>query len=277
MKKSIKYLIWVVVVIAIVVIGYFSFGRGNASQSKTVTIGVITGTKKDQAIWDSVSKTAKDKYHINIKLKNFTDYSQPNKALSSHNIDLNAFQSMNFLIQWNQAHKSHLTSIGKTLITPLRIYSKKYTSVNQIKSGSQIAIANDAANEARALELLQSAGLIKLDSSALPTVNSITSNPKKLRIKTVDANQTARALPDVGASVINGGFAVTAGIPEKYSIFKEPLQKQYVNVIVANNKDKNKKLYKEVIKAYQSAATKKEITKQYGDLILPAWDLKFSK
>ncbi len=277
MKKSAKVLIWIVVALVIIVVGYLSFGRHQSAQDKTVTVGVITGTKKDQAIWDTVSKTAKDKYGIHIKLKNFTDYSQPNKALSSHNIDLNAFQSVNFLVQWNQAHHSHLTSIGRTLITPLRIYSQKVSSVKQIKSGSQIAIANDAANEARALELLQTAGLIKLNSDKLPMVKSIIANPKHLKIKTVDASQTARALPDVAASVINGGFAITAGIPQRETIFKEPLQKQYVNVIVANQKDQHKKLYEDVVKAYQSAATKREITKQYGDLILPAWQLSFKK
>ena len=281
MKKARKYIIWLIVIVVIVIAGYFSFGRSNNTKTKTVTIGIMTGTKRDNAIWDTVKKTAKDKYNLKINLKEFTDYSQPNKALSSHNIDLNSFQNYKFQNTWNEAHDSHIISIGKTVIEPLRIYSKKVTNVKQIKTNSTIAVPNDATNEARALKLLQTAGLITLKpNQKLATTKSIAKNPKNLKIKEVDASQTAHALPNVEASVINGNYAIASGVKKKTSIFVEPIDKNsypYINIISANRKDKNKKIYKDVVKSYQTNVNKKEIKKAYNGLDKSAWDLNLHK
>ena len=281
MKKARKYIIWLIVIVVIVIAGYFSFGRSNNTKTKTVTIGIMTGTKRDNAIWDTVKKTAKDKYNLKINLKEFTDWSQPNKAVQSHNIDLNSFQTYQFLDQWNGAHKSHLAPIGKTIVSPLRIYSRKAKSINDLKNGSTIAISNDAANEDRGLKLLQTAGLITLKpNQKLATTKSIAKNPKNLKIKEVDGSQTAHALSSVEASVINGGFASADHISLKHSLFKEPLNKKskpYLNVLATNRKDKNKKIYKDVVKSYQSKAVQKKIKKEYGVLELPAWELNLNK
>ncbi|KRK48341.1 MetQ/NlpA family ABC transporter substrate-binding protein [Secundilactobacillus kimchicus] len=281
MKRSTKWILWIIVAVVIIGIGWLSFGRGSASKSKTVTIGVITPSKQENAVWNTVKKTAKDKYGITINLKEFTDYSQPNKALASHNIDLNSFQTVGFLDQSNDANHQTLTRIGDTIITPMRLYSDKYKKPSQIPAGSTIAVPNDTANEDRGIRLLASAGLIKLDPKIrFTTPKAITSNPKHLKIKAVDANSTARALPDVAASSINGGFAKNAGVPLSKTIFTEPLtsySKQYVNVIVANKKDVNNKIYKQVVKAYQTAENKKQIEKQFGQLERPAWTIDWSK
>lgn len=278
MKKTTKYTIGIVIVLLIVVAGYFSFAHGGSAKSRTVTIGIMSGTKQDDKIWDTVSKTAKDKYQINLKFKKFTDYTQPNKALANGDVNLNAFQHYAFLHDWNKANKGSLVPIGKTFITPIRIYSKKIHNLKDIKKGGSIAVPNDATNESRALILLQTAGLIKLNpKDSVYGLKSITSNPKNLKIKELDASQTARALSDVDAAVINTNFAQTAGLNYKSAIYVEPVNKdskQWINVIVANKKDQNKKIYKDVVKAYQTAATKKIMHQEYGTAQLPAWDIK---
>ncbi|WP_057745358.1 MetQ/NlpA family ABC transporter substrate-binding protein [Liquorilactobacillus capillatus] len=278
MKKSLKYLIGLVVLLAIVVAGYFSFGGGKKAKAETVTVGVMSGSKQDDQVWKVVAKTSKDKYNLTLKFKKFTDYSQPNKALASGNIDLNSFQHYAFLDEWNKANKTNIEAIGKTIITPIRLYSNKVKNVKDIKDGATIAIPNDATNESRALYVLKNAGLITLKpNTKLATIKSIVKNPKNLQIKELDASQTARSLSDVTAAVINGNYAQTAGINYKSAIYVEPVNKdseQWINLIAANKKDKNKKAYREVVKAYQSEATKKAIKDVYGTSELPAWDIK---
>jgi len=245
-----------------------------------VNIGIMTGTKEDDAIWSTVSKTAKDKYGITLKFTHFTDYTQPNTALKNGDIDLNAFQHYAFLNAWNKANDGDLKAIGNTTISPIRLYSKKITSLSQIKSGDTIAVPNDASNESRALYVLKNAGLIGLSVSGdtLATVKDINSNPKNLVIKELDAAQTPRALDSITAAVINDDFATTAKLTVEESIYTEPVNKdseQWINIIVANKKDANNKIYKEVVKAYQTEATKKAIEKACPDKRkIAAWGLK---
>lgn len=277
MKKK-NIIIGIIVILVIAVAGYFSFGGQTTTKSKTVTIGIMSGVKQDDKIWASVSKTVKKKYNITLKFKKFTDYTQPNKALADGDIDLNAFQHYAFLKSWNKANNTKIVAIGKTFITPIRLYSKKVSSVKDIPDGAVIAIPNDATNESRALYLLKNAGLITLKKGTdLATVKSIKSNPKNIQIKELDASQTARSLSDVTAAVINTNYAQAANINYKTAIYVEPVNKdseQWINIIAANKKDKDKQAYKDVVKAYQTAKTKKTIKKEYGTAEIPAWDIK---
>ncbi|NDR69890.1 MetQ/NlpA family ABC transporter substrate-binding protein [Fructilactobacillus sanfranciscensis] len=280
MRKSIKYSITVVVVILIGLAAYFSFFHNSQKEAgnKTVTVGIINGSKKDDELYESVAKTAKDKYGIHVVYKKFTDYSQPNKALTEHEVDLNSFQHVAFLDAWNKAHHTDIVPIGKTIIGQGRIYSQQVKNVKDIKPGSTITIPNDPTNESRGLYILQSAGLIKLaPNKSLATVKDITSNPKNLNIKEVDASQTARSLPDVAASYVNGNFAANAGLDPNKAIYVEPVNKvsaKWINVIAANKADKNNKLYKEYVNAYQTQTTKDLNKKLYGKTQITAWDIK---
>ena len=272
-------IIGIIVVVIIAIAAFIGFGH-QTKANKTVKIGIMTGTKEDDSIWQTVSKTAKDKYGITLKFTHFTDYTQPNTALKNGDIDLNAFQHYAFLKAWNKANNGDLVAIGDTVISPISVYSKSLKTLSDIKEGGTIAVPNDASNESRALYVLKSAGLIKLDVSGqtLATVKDITSNPKNLVIKELDASQTARALDSVDAAVINNNYAVTAGLKKADAIFTEPVNKdsqQWINIIVANKKDANSSVYKDVVKAYESEATKKAIAKAYPDKsTIPAWGLK---
>ena len=276
-------LLVVIVVVIVAIAAFFGFNHksgGSKTANKTVNIGIMTGTKEDDSIWSTVSKTAKDKYGITLKFTHFTDYTQPNTALKNGDIDLNAFQHYAFLNAWNKANNGDLKAIGNTTISPIRLYSKKITSLSQIKSGDTIAVPNDASNESRALYVLKNAGLIGLSVSGdtLATVKDINSNPKNLVIKELDAAQTPRALDSVAAAVINYNFAISAKISDKESIYQEPLNEdsaQWINFIAANQSDKNNKVYKEVVKAYEQKNIADIIKKEYPDgRELPAWNLK---
>ena len=139
-KRKKKTLIWVVVALVVVIAGIFSFGNFGKQKEQTVTVGVVSPSKQDEAVWNQVKKTAKSKYNVDIKLKTFSDYNQPNKALQSGSIDLNAFQHKAFLNAWNKANHGTLVSIGKTFITPIHLYSNNYKSVKSLPDGATIAI-----------------------------------------------------------------------------------------------------------------------------------------
>lgn len=280
-KKRIRNrIIWSLVAVLIVIAGWFSFGptSNTTKNQKEVVVGVVGQTKQDAEIWKSVAETAEEEYGIKIKIKNFTDYNQPNKALQNGDIDLNAFQHYTFLNAWNKANHGSLVAIGNTYIAPIRLYSKKYKSIKDLPQGATIAVPNDASNESRALYVLKNAGLINLKKGVkLATVADIISNPKGLKIKEVSAEQTARVIDDVDASIVNNTYAVPAKLGDKQTIYIEPLNKdseQWINIIVANKKDKNNKIYKDLVKAYQTEKTKKLSDKLYGKTEVAAWGLK---
>lgn len=280
-RKKRNAIIWTVVAIVVIILGYFSFIRPQEQSARTVTVGIMAGDKNEAKLWQSVAKTAKEKYHVTVKTKDFTDYNQPNKALENGDIDLNAFQHKLFLKQWNQAHHTDIVSIGDTYITPIRVYSDKYKSLKDLPDGATVSVPNDATNESRALFALKNAGLITLKKgTTLATTNSIAKNPKNIKFKELAADQTARSLKDVDAAVINTNYAQAAGINYKSAIYVEPINKdteQWVNIIAAKKSNRNKKLYKDVVKAYQTEKTKQFIKKHYGSAELPAWDLNFNK
>lgn len=274
-----SWIIWLVVIVVVVVGGIFAFAHKRTQQSKTVTVGVVGLSNQDQKIWDQVEKTAKQKYGVTVKLKNFTDYNQPNKALANGDIQLNQFQHTAFLDAWNKANHGTLVPIGNTVIAPIRLYSKKYHSLKALPKGATITVPNDASNESRALYVLKNAGLItfKKGTGKLATVADIAKNPKNIKIKEIGAEQTARTLKDVDAAVVNNTYAIPAKLGDKQTIYTEPLNKdskQWINVFVANKKDKNNKTYKDVVKSFQTPQVKKLIHKYYGNEEVPAWNLK---
>ena len=244
MKKILSFLIVAILVLS-------ACGGNNG---KKVTIGVASN---DTKAWEKVKELAK-KDDIDLEIKHFSDYNVPNKALSDGDIDLNAFQHFAFLDQYKKAHKdTNIEALSTTVLAPLGIYSDKVKNIKDVKKGAQVAIPNDVSNQARALKLLESAGLIKLKKNfgLNGTTKDIESNPKDLKIKAVDAQQTARALSDVDISVINNGVATKAGKDAK----KDPIYlekassdavKPYINVVAVNSKDKDNKTYKKIIELY---------------------------
>lgn len=224
--------------------------------TNVVKVGIIDGP--DTAEWETAQKITLTKYGLHIKLVKFSNYTMPNEALNDGNIDANAFQHVPFLDAQIKTRGYKLIPVAKTFLNPIALYSKKITSLAQLKLGDKIGVPNDPSNEARALLLLQQGKLIKLKkhSGLTATPVDIVKNPKKLKIIELPAAQLPRALKDLTAAVINNDYAEPAGLDPKKALLVESSNSPYMNVIVVRPQDKNKKKIKELIKSFQSPEVK---------------------
>lgn len=245
------------------------------SKGNPVKVGIMTN---DEPIWKNI-KSRLQKQDVYIKLVTFTDYNRPNQALTDGDIQLNSFQHHEFLNEWNKKHNTKIADIGATYIGPMRAYSNKIKKITDLKKGDTVSLPNDASNEGRALQLLQDYGLIKVKQKATPTIRDITENKLNLKFTELDAAQTARSLNDVDASVVNNDIAAAAKLDPSKAIAVEKINaksKPWVNFIAAkSSKDKNNKVYKKIVKAYQTKKTASLLKKYYKGSTLPAWNYKF--
>lgn len=152
--------------------------------------------------------------NLKIEVVEFTDYVQPNTALVDGSLDANYFQTVPYLETFKAESGAALEWIGPVHLEPLGVYSRKHESLADLPNGAKVAVANDATNEARGLQLLQANGLIKLKAGAekTATVQDVEDNPKNLEFVTLEAAQLPRSLDDTDASVINGNYAIDAGL-----------------------------------------------------------------
>jgi D-methionine transport system substrate-binding protein len=275
--RSRKALGWIiaaaVVVIAIIVAVTVSVsGNNNGSKAdtaatKTVSIGV---TDAAQPYWKTFSALAKKKLNVKVKYVNFTDYTQPNPALSQGQTDLNEFQHIQYLANYNVSSNDDLQPIGATAVYPLPLYSLKYAKPADIPAGATVAIPNDTINEARGLLVLQAAKLITLKNggsafSGLPDIAT-----HKINVVAVDAAQTAVSLQNgsAAASIVNNNYATEAGLGSKNSIFTDDPSSSsaapYVNAFVARAKDKNNSLYLKLAALYHDPAVEKGVQASNG-------------
>lgn len=242
--------------------------------NKTIKLGVV-GENNEQ--WTPAIEKLKNE-GITLELVKFTDYAQPNQALADGEIDLNSFQHYAFLDKEVKDKGFKIEAIGETVIAPLGLYSKKVKDVKEIKDGGTIAIPNDAANEGRSLKVIEAAGLIKVDEKAgyQPALQDIIENPHNIKFLEVDAAQTPRTLEDVDAAIINGGYAIDAGLyPQTDSIYLEKVDKgsknPYINVIAARSEDKDNENYKKVVEAFRTDEVAKVIKETYKGSYTPTW------
>lgn len=233
----------------------------DATASSTVRIGT---TEAGATFWPIFIKKAAAQ-GITIKKVDFSDYNQPNRALSQGQIDLNFFQHVFFLANYNAENNDNLIPLAPTYIVPLAIYSKKHTKLSQVPAGGKIAIPNDDTNQGRALLLLQKAGLLSLRNggSPLSTPADIIANKSKITVTAVDASQTVTALPSVDASVINNGFARDAKLDPKSALFQDdpasPESAPYINIFAARAKDKNNATYLKVTQIWHDPEVLKAV------------------
>ncbi|MFI6047598.1 MetQ/NlpA family ABC transporter substrate-binding protein [Nocardia sp. NPDC051321] len=240
-------------------------GSGDKASSDTVVR--IGTTDKDKA-WDVFEQRAKDK-GITLKITNFSDYKQPNLALAQKQIDVNLFQHLQFLGAYNVANNDTLTPIGSTYIVPLGLYSKKHKSLADLPQGAEIAIPNDPTNQARALFVLQAAGLLKLSSKTnSPSPADIDRGASKVKVTTVDAAQTALSLASVDGSVINNTFLERSGIDPSSALYKDdpnnPAAEPYINALVTRAEDKNNPKLLQLVELWHDPEVQKahsEVTK----------------
>lgn len=278
-KKVVRF-----VALAAASLGVLAACGSNASTADNVVrVGVMSLSDSEEERWDKIQELLGDE--VKLEFTQFTDYSQPNRAVAEGEVDINAFQHHNFLNNWNQENDGDLVAIADTYISPIRLYSgtengeNKYQSVDEIPDGSEIAVPNDPTNESRALYLLQAAGLIELDVSGteLATVVNIKENPKNLKITELDASQTASSLPSVAAAVVNNTFVLEAGLDYQNALYKEQKDEnssQWYNLIAAKGDwetSSKADAIKAVVAAYHTDEVKKVIEESSDGLDEPVW------
>jgi D-methionine transport system substrate-binding protein len=243
----------------------------HSDSANTVKIGIIDGP--DAPLWESAQKTALEKYKLNIVLVKFSDYNMPNEALNSGDIDANAFQHVPFLNAQIAAHGYKLVPVANTFVFPVALYSSKITKLSQITDGAKIAIPNDPSNEARALLLLQRAGLITLKTGkgVNATVIDIINNPRHLKVLELDAAQLPRVLSDVTGAIINNDYAEPAGLNPKSALLVEDSHSPYMNIIVVRTQDKDSVKIQEAIKSFQTPEVKALSQKIYNGNSVAGW------
>ena len=200
---------------------------------------------------------------IYLKFQDFTDYSQPNPALSSGQLDLNQFQHIVYLGQYNVAKNDTLVPIGSTAIYPLGLYSTKYTTVADILAGSTIAVPVDQTNQARGLQVLQSAGLVTLKPGT-PTlfgqVADVDTTASKVKVLAISADQTPRSLddPNIAGAIINNDYIADTGLKPQQAIAQDDPNSDgaapFINIWVSRDADKDLPLYAEIVRLAHSDA-----------------------
>jgi D-methionine transport system substrate-binding protein len=198
-----------------------------------------------------------------LEIKEFNDYVTPNVALNDGSLIANFFQHIPYLENQASEQKLDITWVAKVHIEPLGLYSKKIKTLDEITDGAEIAIPNDPTNGARALRLLEKAGLVKVKEGELVTARDVTENPKNLKIRELEAAMLPRSLDDVTASVINTNFAVEAGlVPARDAITIEDKDSPYANVLAVRKADVDKPEIKALVEALNSPEVKKYIEEE---------------
>ena len=210
---------------------------------------------------------------IDLQVVEFTDYVTPNDAVEAGDIDANYFQHIPYLESFNKEKGYHLVNAAGIHVEPVALYSNKIKKLADIKKKATIAIPNDPTNEGRALLLLQEAGLITLKegSGITATPLDIKKNPKKLKFKEIEAASLPRVLGDVDAAVINGNYAIPAGLSaKKDGLFIEGSSSPYVNVIAVKAGNEGKEEIKALVEAIKSDKVKNYISERYpnGEVVV---------
>jgi D-methionine transport system substrate-binding protein len=241
------------------------------ASAEEIKVGVSVGEHAE--IMEQVAKVAKDK-GLDIDIVEFTDYVVPNQALNDGDLQANSFQHQPYLDNQIKDRGFDQVAIGKTITTPMGVYSAKLKSLDDLPEGGKVAIPNDPTNGGRALLLLQDKGLIKLaDGVGLtPTPLDVAENARNLKFLELDAAQLPRALADADVAVINTNYALEAGLnPEKDAIAIEAAESPYANIIVVRTADKDAPWAKTLVDSYHSDAVKKYIQDKYHGAVIPAW------
>ena len=247
---------------------------GKDGDDKTIKVGASPAPHAE-ILKEVKAELEKDGYKLEVV--EFQDYVQPNKALDAGDIDANYFQHKPYMDEFNAKQETELVSIGAIHYEPLGLYQGEKKSIDELAEGNKIAVPNDTTNEARALLLLESEGLIKLkkDAGLTATKQDVVENPKKLEIVELEAAIIPRSMSSVAMGVINGNYALSAGIKEDTAITFESSDseaaKTYANIIAVKKGNEDSEKSKALLKAMTSDKIKKFIEKKYGKAVVPVF------
>lgn len=229
-----------------------SDASGDAAQEGPVRIGVVGA---GDPYWETYTEAAADE-GIKVDIVDFTEYTQPNPALSADELDLNQFQHIIYLATYNVNADDDLVAIGSTATYPLGLYSTQYDSVDDIPEGATVAVPNDESNQARGLLVLQAQGLIELkDGGSVFSTTADVEPGSKVEVEALDAALTATSLPDVAAAIINNDFVEDAGLSFDDALAtddpSDPSAQPYINIFAAKAEDADNPTYQKLVEIFQ--------------------------
>ncbi len=239
--------------------------------AEDIKIGVTPG--EHAQIMEKVKEVAAKK-GLDIEILEFSDYVVPNQALADGDLNANSFQHQPYLDNQIADRGFDLVSVGKTITTPMGVYSKKVKSLGELAEGATVAIPNDPTNGGRALLILAKEGLIKVKPEAGLKAGpaDVIENPKNIQFSELDAAQLPRSLDDVDAAVINTNFALEAGLhPKSDAIAIEGSESPYANVIVVRSADKDAPWVKTLVESYHDDSIKSFINDEFKGALIPSW------
>ena len=245
---------------------------GGAGNSKTIKVGTAPGPHAE--IMESV-KEALAKEGYTLEIVEFSDYILPNTALDEGQIDANYFQHITYMNGFNEDHGLKMVSAAGIHYEPMGLYAGKTASIDALPEGAQIAVPNDATNEARALLLLEQEGIIKLKEGAgiYATKDDIVENPLNVEIVETNAELLTSVLRDVDMAVINGNYAIAAEMKIADALAMEAADgtaaEAYVNVITVMAGKENDPKTQALVKALTSEAVREFMEKTYEGAVVP--------
>lgn len=219
-------------------------------------------------------KPALAKEGVDLKVKVFTDYIQPNVQVAEKRLDANFFQHQPYLDEFNKAKGTSLVAVTGVHLEPLGAYSSKIKKIEELPGGANVVIPNDATNGGRALLLLAKAGVITLKdpTNILSTIKDIAQNPKDLKFRELEAATIPRVLTQVDLALINTNYALEAKLdPSKDALVIEGNDSPYVNILVSRADNKDSDAMKKLAGALHSPEVKQFITEKYKGAVLPAF------
>lgn len=272
MRKTFKKILAVTLTGVILASSLTGYGKSK-KDDKTIKIAA-SATPHAEILEKAKPLLEKKGYKLEIKV--FDDYVQPNQVVESGEFDANYFQHIPYLESFNKEKGTHLVNAGGIHYEPFGIYPGKKKSLDDIAKGDSIAVPNDTTNEARALQLLQDNGIIKLkDGVGLEaTVNDIVDNPYDVKIVELEAAQVARVIDETAFVVLNGNYALQAGFSVgKDSIASEKADSEaaqtYVNIIAVKEGNENKDSIKALVEVLKSDEIKEYINETYDGAVVP--------
>ncbi|MGI6622855.1 MAG: MetQ/NlpA family ABC transporter substrate-binding protein [Acetivibrionales bacterium] len=269
MKKIISLILVLTLVFTL-----FAGCGANSAKGSTIVVGASV-TPHAEIL--NVAKEILAEKGITLKVVEFSDYVQPNLNVESGDLDANYFQHVLYLNQFNEDNGTHIVQAAAIHYEPFGIFAGKTKSLADLKDGSIISVPNDGTNEARALMLLEAQGLIKLKEGAgfSATVLDIAENPKNLVIKELEAAQLTLSLQDVDLAVINGNYAIQAGLNATTDALaiedkdSDVIKNNYTNILAVKEGRENDAAIQELIKALKSDKVKNFINEKYNGAVVP--------
>ncbi len=247
---------------------------GGSAAAADAPLTVVASPVPHAQILEYVRKNLAAKAGLKLRIEVVDDYVTPDTAVEDGSADANYFQHVPYMDDFDKTHGTHIVSVGPVHLEPLGLYSHKVKKTAQLGAGATIAVPDDATDEGRALKLLADDGLITLKSGAGTgaTVQDITGNPKRLQFKELDAAQLPRSLDDVDAAIINGNYALDAGLdPDRDSILLESAKgNPYANVLSVKDGHQNDPRVRKLLKLLQSEQVQEYIRRTFKGAVVPA-------